>query len=53
MIHHVLKFYLNRSRAKGISVRVDSERLRPSDVMVLRTTLAASSFHLMTTIWNG
>jgi GDP-4-dehydro-6-deoxy-D-mannose reductase len=34
-IQRVLEFYLNRSRTKGISVRVDPERLRPSDVMVL------------------
>ena len=34
-IQHVLEFYLDRSRAKGISIRVDPERLRPSDVMVL------------------
>jgi len=34
-IQHVLDFYLDRSRTKGISVRVDPERLRPSDVMVL------------------
>ena len=31
----MLDFYLDRSRTKGISVRVDPERLRPSDVMVL------------------
>ena len=34
-IQHVLDFYLDRSRVKGISVEVDPERLRPSDVMVL------------------
>jgi GDP-4-dehydro-6-deoxy-D-mannose reductase len=34
-IQQVLEFYLDRSRTKGISVRVDPERLRPSDVMVL------------------
>ena len=34
-IQQVLEFYLDRSRAKGISVQVDPERLRPSDVMVL------------------
>jgi GDP-4-dehydro-6-deoxy-D-mannose reductase len=31
----VLEFYLDRARTKGIAVRVDPERLRPSDVMVL------------------
>ena len=31
----MLDFYLDRSRAKGISVQVDPARLRPSDVMVL------------------
>jgi len=34
-IQQVLEFYLDRSRAKGISVQVDPARLRPSDVMVL------------------
>jgi GDP-4-dehydro-6-deoxy-D-mannose reductase len=34
-IQQVLDFYLDRSRTKGIAVRVDPERLRPSDVMVL------------------
>ncbi len=34
-IQQVLEFYLDRSRTKGISVRVDPARLRPSDVMVL------------------
>ena len=34
-IQHVLAFYLDRSRTKGISVRVDPKRRRPSDVMVL------------------
>jgi GDP-4-dehydro-6-deoxy-D-mannose reductase len=34
-IQQVLEFYLDRSRIKGISVQVDPERLRPSDVMVM------------------
>ncbi len=35
-IRKVLEFYLDRSRTKGISVQLDPERLRPSDVMVLQ-----------------
>lgn len=34
-IQQVLDFYLDQSRKKGISVQVDPDRLRPSDVMVL------------------
>jgi GDP-4-dehydro-6-deoxy-D-mannose reductase len=34
-IARVLEFYLDRARVRGIGVRVDPERLRPSDVMVL------------------
>jgi GDP-4-dehydro-6-deoxy-D-mannose reductase len=34
-IQHVLDFLLAQSTAKGIAVRVDPVRLRPSDVMVL------------------
>jgi GDP-4-dehydro-6-deoxy-D-mannose reductase len=34
-IQQVLDFYVDRARKKGISVRVDPERLRPSDVMIL------------------
>jgi len=34
-IQQVLDFLLSQSRVKGIAVKVDSGRLRPSDVMVL------------------
>ncbi len=34
-IEQVLEFYLDLSRAKGIAVKLDPDRLRPSDVMVL------------------
>jgi len=34
-IQQVLDFLLDRARVKGIAVRVDPERLRPSDVMIL------------------
>jgi GDP-4-dehydro-6-deoxy-D-mannose reductase len=34
-IHQVLDFYLQQSRVKPISVQVDPDRLRPSDVMFL------------------
>ncbi len=34
-IQQVLDYLLEQSRVKGIAVRVDPERLRPSDVMIL------------------
>jgi GDP-4-dehydro-6-deoxy-D-mannose reductase len=34
-IQHVLDFLLGQSRVKGIAVKIDPARLRPSDVMEL------------------